>query len=202
MSLVDELTRAARSRTAARMEVPGSQRHLLLLDRRCGAALGITSLDSADAVASAAPALDAIEREIPEAIQGRRTSVEVLEVAVDELGAEALAARVTSLQLRPERLGDALHTIRGRTLVEAAELDGWKGATVLVDRATGALKTITFWDSDDALRRSEIRETQLWIRVIAALGGSIPSVDRYEVAIDEAASAEVPAEARLSAHAR
>ena len=59
------------------------------------------------------------------------------------------------------------------------------GIVALVDYETGQTKTITFWESDDALRRSEIRETQLRCRVVAAGSGSIASVQAYDVALND-----------------
>jgi len=95
-------------------------------------------------------------------------------------------ARIASLQCAPERLADALYSIREQAHLEEDELQGWNGIVALVDRATGLTKTITFWESDDALRRSEIRETQLRCRVVAAGGGSIAGVHAYDVALNDA----------------
>ena len=96
-----------------------------------------------------------------------------------------IASRLASLRVAPERLADALYSLREQAQVEEDELPGWNGIVALVDYETGQTKTITFWESDDALRRSEIRETQLRCRVVAAGSGSIASVQAYDVALND-----------------
>jgi hypothetical protein len=79
---------------------------------------------------------------------------------------------------------ELVYLVRDQLATEAEELEGWRGALVLVDRGSGETRTVTFWASDDALCRSEIREAQLRIRVAAETGASVARVDRYAVAVD------------------
>jgi hypothetical protein len=182
---VDELVELVRSRAVPGDEIPDAIRHVMLLDPRDRSALGVTFFDSEDALRAAEPAFEKLGTEIPETARGRRTSVSVYEVAIDGVNGAAGTARVASLHCAPERLADALHSIREQAHVEEDELHGWSGLVALVDRKTGVTKTITFWESDDALRRSEIRETQLRCRVVAAGGGSIAGVRAYDVAVND-----------------
>ena len=181
----DELVELVRSRAVTGDVVPELVRHVMLLDPRDRSALEVTFFDSEDGLLAAEPALESLGAEIPETVRGRRTSVSVYEVALDDVNGATGTARVASLQVAPDRLSDALHSIREQAHVEEDELEGWKGLVTLVDRTTGLTKTITFWESDDALRRSEIRETQLRCRVVAAGGGSIASVHAYDVALND-----------------
>ena len=186
VSRVDELIGIVRSRAVSGDEVPEALRHVMLLDPRERSALGVTFFESEDALQASEPAFERLGDEIPETARGRRTSVGVYEVAIADVEGATRSARVASLECPPERLADALHSIREQAQAEAEELEGWKGIVTLVDRATGATKTITFWDSDDALRRSEVREMQLRCRVVAAAAGSIANVRTYDVAVHEA----------------
>ena len=181
---VDELVELVRSR-AVPGEIPDAVRHVMLLDPRDRSALGVTFFDSEDALRAAEPAFDRLGAEIPETARGRRTSVSVYEVAIEDVNGATGTARVASLHCAPERVSDALHSIREQAIAEGDELDGWGGIVALVDRTTGFTKTITFWESDDALRRSEIRETQLRCRVVAAGDGSIARVQAYDVAVND-----------------
>ena len=182
---VDELVELVRSRAAPGDEIPDAVRHVMLLDPRDRSALGVTFFESEDALRDAEPAFEKLGAEIPESARGRRTSVSVYEVAIDDVNGATGTARVASLRCAPERVADALHSIREQAHVEEDELHGWSGLVALVDRKTGLTTTITFWESDDALRRSEIRETQLRCRVVAAGGGSIASVHAYDVAVND-----------------
>jgi hypothetical protein len=183
MTRADELVR---SRAATGDLVPELVRHVMLLDPRDRSALEVTFFDSEDALLAAEPVLEKLGADVPETVSGRRTSVSVYEVALDAVNGATGTARIASLQCAPERLADALYSIREQAHLEEDELQGWNGIVALVDRATGLTKTITFWESDDALRRSEIRETQLRCRVVAAGGGSIAGVHAYDVALNDA----------------
>jgi hypothetical protein len=187
MTLTDELVGLVRSRSS---EISRSLRHLLLLDPRTRSAVGITIFESEDDLKVAERDFDLIGSEIPEVMRGRRTSVCHYEVVFDEAEGEASAARVTSLQSTPYRVRDMLLSVREQILGQASELDGWRGALTLADLDTGETKIVTFWASDDALRRGEIRETQLRGRVAAAGGASIAGIDRYDVTV---AAVPVPA---------
>jgi hypothetical protein len=159
---------------------------VMLLDPRDRSALGVTFFESEEALRASEPAFEKLGDEIPETARCRRTSVGVYEVAIDEVDGATRTARVASLECAPDRIAEALHSIREQAQAEADELGGWKGIVALVERKTGVTKTITFWESDDALRRSEIRETQLRCRVVASGEGSIVSVHSYDVAVHEA----------------
>lgn len=181
----EELVELVRSRAAPGDNIPDAVRHVMLLDPRDRSALGVTFFDSEEALRAAEPAFEKLGAEIPETARGRRTSVSVYEVAIDDVNGATGTARVASLRCAPERLADALHSMREQAQVEEDELQGWSGLVALVDRRTGQTKTITFWESDDALRRSEVRETQLRCRVVAAGEGSIARVQAYDVAVND-----------------
>jgi len=180
VSLADELVGRVHSRFS---EISRSLRHLLLLDPRSRSAVGITFFENADDLAAAERDFDRLGSEIPEVMRGRRTSVRRFEVVFDGLDGEPSAARVSSLHSTPYRVRDMLQSVREQILGEASELDGWRGALTLADLDSGETRIVTFWASDDALRRSEIRETQLRGRVAAAGGASIAGVDRYDVTV-------------------
>jgi hypothetical protein len=187
VSLSDELVGLVRTRSS---EISRSLRHILFLDSRSRSAVGITFFESEDDLQGAARDFERMGSEIPEVMRGRRTSVRSYEVVFDEPEGEVSAARVTSLRSTPYRIRDMLVSVREQILGEASEVDGWRGAVTLADLDSGETRIVTFWASDDALRRSEIRETQLRGRVAAAGGASILGVDRYDVTV---AAVPVPA---------
>jgi hypothetical protein len=180
VSLADELVDLARARLP---EIGGSRRHALLLDSRTRSALGIALFETVDELRGAEREFDRLEREIPELVRGRRTSVCSYQVIFDELDGDPAAARVSTLLSTSYRIRDMLQAVREQILGEASEIDGWRGALTLADLDSGDTKIVTFWASDDALRRSEIRETQLRGRVAAAGEAAIAGIDRYDVTI-------------------
>ena len=72
---------------------------------------------------------------------------------------------MTSIQGDPRRIDEDVYFLREHVVPEVADLTGWRGILALADRATGAKRTITFWSSDETSRASDIRTTQLGIRV-------------------------------------
>ena len=69
------------------------------------------------------------------------------------------------------------------------EFDGYRGLVVLADPETGDARFMTFWDSVDALERSERGRREVRESMIAAAGAELESVDRYELFFGE----ELPA---------
>jgi hypothetical protein len=59
--------------------------------------------------------------------------------------------------------------------------DGFSGALVLVERASGKVLGLTLWESEQAMSTTE--EAAYWLRVFSAeaAGGMITEVERYEV---------------------
>ena len=91
-------------------------------------------------------------------------------------------ARVSSYEMASSE--EAEEGIRGfeRSMTRIRELDGIRDAYLLVDRASNRALTMTFWESEEALRASEGAADQ--VRRDAA-GDAVRNVDRYEVVLHE-----------------
>jgi heme-degrading monooxygenase HmoA len=63
-------------------------------------------------------------------------------------------------------------------------LDGFVRAFLLVDRAGGTAMTVALWDSEDAHDASASRAARLREEATESAGGTIVSVDSYDVAVD------------------
>jgi len=95
----------------------------------------------------------------------------------------AMFARVTRAETRPENIEDAqVKHDREVLFPTMKKISGFKGAYVLVDRATGHSLTMTLWESETAMKASEDamakKRGEAPTRGITILG-----VERYEVAI-------------------
>jgi heme-degrading monooxygenase HmoA len=189
LSLIDELIGIVRERAGSARELPEATRFLMLVDREGGTSLGITLFESEEAIRRAEPVFEKMGDEIPEQMRGRRTSVGVYEVVLEDVAEGAKAARVSSFEGPPEGIDDGIRFIRERILPEAGGIPGWRGVVSLADRASGRTKTITFWDSAESLQASEARADELRGEAAEAMGESIAGVDRYEVAVHEVPAA-------------
>jgi len=188
-SRIDDLIGMIRERMSTGEEIPGAKRFLMLIDREGGSTLGISFFDSEESIRAAEPIFDKMGDEVPEELWGRRTSVETYEVAIDDVADGARAARVSSLEGSPEGIDKGIAFFNETIRPETADLTGWRGILTLADRETGKAKTITFWDGPESLRASEARGNELRAQAAEAMGDTISSVERYEVALNEVPAA-------------
>jgi hypothetical protein len=75
------------------------------------------------------------------------------------------------------------------------EFDGYRGLLVLADPETGTARIVSFWESLDALDRSERGRREVRESMVAAAGAELESVERYELFFGEdlpATAAEFP----------
>lgn len=180
-SRVDELVAIIRERESLGAEFPDALGMLMLAERGTGKALGISLFDSEEAIRAAEPVFERMGDDIPEELRGRRLSVDTYEVAVHEVDEGATAARVSTFATSPGSIDDSLRHAVERVLPEARSIDGWRGVIGLVDRAAGVEKTITLWESNDALRASEAQADELRSRAAEEARETIVSVERFEV---------------------
>jgi heme-degrading monooxygenase HmoA len=87
------------------------------------------------------------------------------------------------------------------------EFDGYRGLLVLGDPETGNARIVSFWDSEEALDRSEKSRREVRESMVSAAGAELDSVVRYELFLgqnfptgraDPSARHETPAVARFT----
>ncbi|TMM26791.1 MAG: hypothetical protein E6F97_00865 [Actinobacteria bacterium] len=183
-SVVDDLLGRVRQNIDAN-RIPDAQGGLMLLDRVERKSLGITFFESEQKIRAAEPQFERMGDEIPEVQRGRRTSVQVYEVAFATGGEGARAARVSVLEGSPKSLDEGTRLAQDQILPQVRQLSGFKGVVSLVDRERGRTKLITLWESDEALHASEEQANQLRQRAAEGAASRIVGVERYEVALAE-----------------
>lgn len=57
-------------------------------------------------------------------------------------------ARVTTIQMSPYRMDEAINLIREQIVPAAQQQDGFRGYLMLVDRGTGKTVVITTWEQE------------------------------------------------------
>jgi heme-degrading monooxygenase HmoA len=94
-------------------------------------------------------------------------------------------ARVSTLELDPNRIDDAVRNLEAEDLPTLRELDGFRGFTLLADRSSGEAVGTSYWDSEEQMRASEDAGAEARRRAAETGGSSAePRVARYEVLID------------------
>ena len=98
-------------------------------------------------------------------------------------------ARVTTLEVPPDRMDDARRHVQERLLPQLRQMEGFKGFVALGSSQSGKLQGVAFWESEDALRATDEAVVPVREGAAAASGGTVVSVEEYEVFVNEAPSA-------------
>jgi len=90
------------------------------------------------------------------------------------------------------RAGDAEKLLAGfdNAIDPLEQIDGFSHAYFLIDRESGRAMSITVWKTEEALNASVAKADELRSKAAGEGGGSIQSVDHYEIALT---AGEVPA---------
>jgi heme-degrading monooxygenase HmoA len=90
-------------------------------------------------------------------------------------------ARVARYEVPDDRLQAATAAF-GEAGSEVAQLGGFAGGYVLMDEEDGRMMTVTLWDNLAALESSEHQAGNARRHAAEAAGGSVLSVEKFEVA--------------------
>ena len=94
-------------------------------------------------------------------------------------------ARVTTMTMDPSRLDATISSVEEDDVPGFREIDGFKGFTLLVDRASGKVVGTSYWASREKMLASESAMEPSRARAAEAGGASgPPEVELFEVAID------------------
>jgi hypothetical protein len=97
----------------------------------------------------------------------------------------AMHARMSTLEGLPDEMDEGLCQVREHVLPLLQQQEGFKGFIALGDRQSGELIGITFWESEQAMRASEVVGDRTRSDTAEATGDTIEDVERYEVGLFE-----------------
>jgi len=109
-----------------------------------------------------------------------------------EKGDGEMFARATFGEASPERLEKMIPEILEHVLPAVRRQEGFKGGTILVQRGSGKVLTVSLWESEQAMDATE--EAAHWFRVFSAeaAGRLRTIVEEYEVVLWEVKGAQPP----------
>ncbi len=96
--------------------------------------------------------------------------------------------RVNTIEGSPDRIDDATTHIQEQTMPQLQKMEGFKGFVALGDRQSGKVLGVAFWESEEALRATEQALSSVRSGAAEAAGGTLASVEEYEVLVNEAPS--------------
>ena len=180
-SRIDELVELVRDRERTGTDFPDALGMYMLVDRGSGSSLGISIFESEAAIEAAEHVFERMGDEVPESLRGKRLSVETYEVAIHEVADDVRAARLSTFAGDPAAFAKSLRHAVEEVLPEARMIEGWKGIIVLVDRITGVEKTLTLWESTEALTASEAQAAELRTTIADSASQRLVTVERFDV---------------------
>jgi heme-degrading monooxygenase HmoA len=94
-------------------------------------------------------------------------------------------ARVTTIEMDPARIDEAVAQLEEQDLPTWKDIDGFKGFTLLIDRKSGKVIGTSYWATQEQMQASEDAVADSRQRA-ADTGGAAdpPQVERLEVALD------------------
>ena len=94
-------------------------------------------------------------------------------------------ARVTTLELDPDRLDEAVAQLEEEHMPTFRSIDGFRGYTLMLDRKSGRVVATSYWATQDHLQASE-GAMQPHSERMAETGNASgdPETERFEVALD------------------
>jgi heme-degrading monooxygenase HmoA len=98
-------------------------------------------------------------------------------------------ARVTTLEVPPDRMDDATRHVREQVVPRLSQMEGFKGFVALGSRQSGKLQGVAFWESEEALRATDEAVVPIREGAAEAAGGTVAGVEELEVSVFEAPSA-------------
>jgi heme-degrading monooxygenase HmoA len=86
-------------------------------------------------------------------------------------------------------MDDAKRHTQEQTLPQLQKMEGFKGFVALGDRNSGKVLGVAFWESEEALRATDEAVSSVRSGAAEASGGTVASVEEFEVFVNEAPSA-------------
>ena len=89
--------------------------------------------------------------------------------------------RISTVQGDPGKIDDGVAIINDKVLPSLKGMEGFRAANFMVDRSSGKLVGVAFWDSEEALKASVAAVGGIRNAVAEAVGGEVVSVEEYEM---------------------
>ena len=97
-------------------------------------------------------------------------------------------ARVTTLEVPPDRMDDATRHVREQVLPRLSQMEGFNGFVALASSQSGRVQGVAFWESEEALNATDQAVVPVREGAAEAAGGTVAGVEKFEVFVFEAPS--------------
>ena len=180
---------------------PGNQGAVLLVDRKSGAALGVTYWESVKALASSEQTGMEARTQAATSAGARIVNVERAELMIMDRAAAPKAGtfvRLVTANGDPEKLDAAIVYIRNQVLPILKAQHGYQATVASIDRQTGRLSVSTVWETkdDETASESKLAGPRAEAAKIAGAGPHDVQIEVFETAVVDISAAVTQTPAR------
>ncbi|WP_308426140.1 hypothetical protein [Nocardia rhizosphaerihabitans] len=156
----------------------------LMVDRSTGRCIATTAWESEDALHASSRRVQPLREGLAQALHGPVEKVEEWEVAVmhrDHLAGANACTRCTWVQVDPSGIDQAIDTFKSQLMPEFEKLEGFRSASLFVDRATGRGVGSTVWASREELDSSREHADRIRSMATRVTGARILDVAEFRL---------------------
>ncbi|MFD3748028.1 hypothetical protein [Nocardia sp. NPDC058633] len=156
----------------------------LMVDRASGRCIATTAWESEDALHDSRMRVRSMRDGLAEALSGTVDTVEEWEVAVmhrDHLAGASACTRCTWVRVDPAGIDQVIETFRSGLLPELEKIEGFRSASLFVDRETGRGVGSTVWASREELDNSRSQVDRMRAEVTRAMGADVLEVAEFRL---------------------
>jgi heme-degrading monooxygenase HmoA len=165
-------------------EIDGWVGMSLMVDRATGRCIATTAWESEDALHESRMRVRSLRDGLAEALQGQVEHIEEWEVAVmhrDHLAGASACTRCTWIQVDPTAVDLAIHTFKSMLLPEFEKIEGFRSASLFVDRETGRGVGSTVWASREELDNSRPLVDRMRAEATRTMGAEVLEVAEFRL---------------------
>lgn len=160
----------------------------LLINRETGAGMSVTFWRDEAATRASFDALTNVRAEASSRFGSAPPESKVYEVVVQQRPQPTESGnwvRLTTLNGDPTKVDDGIRHFESQVIPAVSQLQGFRGAVLFADRATGDALAVTIWTSKDDLEASSSQVGPIRATASEVMGAGDPRVETYEVAFAE-----------------
>jgi heme-degrading monooxygenase HmoA len=170
-------------------EQAGNRGVLMVADRTTGRSTTLTFWETHEALRTSEERARRLRAGGTAQFDAQVVDVNRFEIVLDDrsacTGESPGFARMTTMAGDPSRVDDSIVLVREKVRPVTLDIEGNRGLLSMVDRVHGTGVTLTFWESEAAMRASEATADEIRDDASATLEMAIVSVERCEVLVDE-----------------
>ncbi|WP_405181762.1 hypothetical protein OG225_11960 [Nocardia sp. NBC_01377] len=156
----------------------------LMVDRAAGRCIATSAWESEDALHASESRVAPLRDGLAKALHGQTQKIEEWEVAAmhrDHLAGERACTRCIWMRTDPAGIDRMIDTFKTGSLPQLEKLEGFRSASLFIDRATGRAVGSSVWSSIEELESSREPTARMRPELARALGAEVLEVAEFRL---------------------